>query len=91
MEIRLASGFSSDRILESQMLSRQKCEALANYYLGFNGWSGKVQYHRQEEVEEGKEAEEDREEAGDKEGKGVKRVAGDPLVENLVEVEKGME
>ena len=36
------------------MLGRQKCEALANYYLGFNGWSGKVQYHRQEEVEEGK-------------------------------------
>ena len=36
------------------MLGRQKCEALANYYLGFNGWSGKVQYHRQEEVEESK-------------------------------------
>ena len=40
------------------MLGRQKCEALANYYLGFNGWSGKVQYHRQEEVEEGKVTEE---------------------------------
>lgn len=36
------------------MLARQKCEALANYYLGFNGWSGKVQYHRQEEVEKDK-------------------------------------
>ena len=54
MEIRLASGFSADRTMETQMLARQKCEALANYYLGFNGWSGKVQYHRQEEVEEGK-------------------------------------
>ena len=36
------------------MLPRQKCETLANYYLGFNGWSGKVQYHKQEETEEGK-------------------------------------
>ena len=54
MEIRLAAGISTDRTLETQMLSRQKCEALANYYLGFNGWSGKVQYHRQEEVEEDK-------------------------------------
>lgn len=54
LEIRLASGFSADRTMETQMLARQKCEALANYYLGFNGWSGKVQYHRQEEVEEGK-------------------------------------
>ena len=58
MEIRLAAGISADRTLETQMLSRQKCEALANYYLGFNGWSGKVQYHRQEEGEEGKVIEE---------------------------------
>ena len=54
MELRLATGISADRTMETQMLGRQKCEALANYYLGFNGWSGKVQYHRQEEVEKGK-------------------------------------
>jgi len=54
LEIRLSTGLSADRSSETQMLGRQKCEALANYYLGFNGWSGKVQYHRQEEVEEGK-------------------------------------
>ena len=58
MEIRLASGFSADRTMETQMLARQKCEALANHYLGFNGWSGKVQYPRQEEGEEGKVTEE---------------------------------
>ena len=43
-----------DRSIEVKMLPRQKCETLANYYLGFNGWSGKVQYHKQEETEEGK-------------------------------------
>ena len=30
-------------------LSRSKCEELANYYLGFNGWSSEVLYHRREE------------------------------------------
>ena len=30
-------------------LSRSKCEELANYYLGFNGWSSEILYHRREE------------------------------------------
>merc|ERR1712013_957925 len=54
LEIRLGSGIAPDRNIEVKMLPRQKCETLANYYLGFNGWSGKVQYHKQEETEEGK-------------------------------------
>ena len=54
LEIRLGSGIAPDRSIEVKMLPRQKCETLANYYLGFNGWSGKVQYHKQEETEEGK-------------------------------------
>ena len=54
LEIRLGSGIAPDRSMEVKMLPRQKCETLANYYLGFNGWSGKVQYHKQEETEEGK-------------------------------------
>ena len=33
-------------------LSRGKCEELANYYLGFNGWSSQVMYHRKEELED---------------------------------------
>ena len=54
LEIRLGSGIAPDRSIEVKVLPRQKCETLANYYLGFNGWSGKVQYHKQEETEEGK-------------------------------------
>ena len=34
-------------------LARQKCEELANYYLGFNGWSSELLYHRKEEVDPG--------------------------------------
>ena len=30
-------------------LSRAKCEELANYYLGFSGWSSEILYHRREE------------------------------------------
>ena len=32
-------------------LARYKCEQLANYYLGFGGWSSKVLYHRKEDAE----------------------------------------
>lgn len=31
-------------------LSRSKCEELANYYLGFNGWSSSVLYHKSEDI-----------------------------------------
>ena len=31
-------------------LARSKCEELANYYLGFNGWSSQVMYHRKEDI-----------------------------------------
>ena len=31
-------------------LSRSKCEELANYYLGFNGWSSSVLYHKNEDI-----------------------------------------
>ena len=33
-------------------LAKYKCEELANYYLGFNGWSSCVLYHKREEVGE---------------------------------------
>ena len=29
-------------------LAKDKCEALANYYLGFNGWTSELLYHRHE-------------------------------------------
>jgi len=35
-------------------LAKHKCEELANYYLGFNGWSSKILYHRREEVGKGR-------------------------------------
>ena len=31
-------------------LSRSKCEELANFYLGFSGWSSEVLYHRSEDA-----------------------------------------
>ena len=31
-------------------LSRSKCEELANFYLGFNGWSSSVLYHKSEDI-----------------------------------------
>ena len=30
-------------------LARSRCEELANYYLGYNGWSSEILYHRREE------------------------------------------
>ena len=33
-------------------LAKEKCERLANYYLGFNGWTSELLYHRRE-VSEG--------------------------------------
>ena len=33
-------------------LSRGKCEELANYYLGFNGWTSEMMYHKKEELED---------------------------------------
>jgi len=38
--------------ISSVPLARFKCEELANYYLGFNGWRSKVLYHRREESDE---------------------------------------
>jgi len=35
-------------------LAKHKCEELANYYLGFNGWSSSILYHRREESGKGK-------------------------------------
>ena len=32
-------------------LAKDKCETLANYYLGFNGWTTKLLYHRHESSE----------------------------------------
>ena len=40
---------SSSQSVCSLPLSRYKCEELANYYLGFNGWSSEILYHRREE------------------------------------------
>jgi len=34
-------------------LARYKCEQLANFYLGFSGWSSKLLYHRAEDAEPG--------------------------------------
>ena len=36
----------------SMPLSKNKCEELANYYLGFNGWNTQIMYHQMETVEE---------------------------------------
>ena len=33
-------------------LAKDKCETLANHYLGFNGWTTKLLYHRHESSEE---------------------------------------
>merc|ERR1712079_452153 len=33
-------------------LSKDKCEALANYYLGFNGWTTELLYHKHESSSE---------------------------------------
>ena len=50
-------GFRVNRSSNTQPtdipLARQKCEELANYYLGFNGWSSELLYHRKEEVDPG--------------------------------------
>jgi len=32
-------------------LLRFRCEELANYYIGFNGWNSKILYHRQEDAD----------------------------------------
>ena len=47
------SGSSGGRGSCSLPLARSKCEELANFYLGFNGWSSQVLYHRKEDVEPG--------------------------------------
>ena len=47
------SGSSGGRGSCSLPLARSKCEELANYYLGFNGWSSQVLYHRKEDIEPG--------------------------------------
>ena len=40
---------SRSQSIASLPLSRSSCEELANYYLGFNGWSSEILYHRREE------------------------------------------
>ena len=35
-------------------LAKHKCEELANYYLGFNGWSSSILHHKREEVGQGR-------------------------------------
>lgn len=35
-------------------LPRWKCEEMANHYLGFNGWSSEMLYHRREETDSNK-------------------------------------
>ena len=52
IQFRLSKGSSSSQPCNLP-LSRQKCEHLANYYLGFNGWSSQVLYHRKEDIDPG--------------------------------------
>ena len=46
-------GTTSGNNVNKLPLARSKCEELANYYLGFNGWSSQVLYHRKEETDPG--------------------------------------
>jgi len=52
VQFKLASHVTSSAPMQLP-LAKHKCEELANYYLGFNGWSSSVLYHQREEVDTG--------------------------------------
>ena len=52
-QLRLRAGAGGGRARPgggSVALARAKCEELANFYLGFSGWSSEVLYHRSEDA-----------------------------------------
>jgi len=52
VKVRKSESNLKNHPLLEQPLSRDKCHDLANFYLGFNGWSTEVVYSRVEEIKE---------------------------------------
>ena len=50
VRLKLGRAGRGDRESRHLPLARVKCEELANYYLGYNGWSSAVLYHRSEDT-----------------------------------------